>query len=113
MAQLMSQGYSGAQNTAGNVANLGLSGTGGSNSIGQYLQQLQMQQANPGIMQSQILQSGVSGAPQSTTQSTPVNYNTGAGVLGGASTGAGIGSAFGPWGTGIGAAAGGLLGLFH
>lgn len=34
------------------------------------------------------------------------------GALGGAATGAAVGSFFGPWGTAIGAAGGGLLGLF-
>jgi len=46
------------------------------------------------------------------TQSTTAPYSSGAGILGGATSGAGLGSMFGPWGTGIGAVLGGLLGAF-
>jgi len=44
------------------------------------------------------------------TTSQPLTRNAGVGALGGAATGAKIGSAFGPWGTAGGAAIGGLLG---
>lgn len=56
--------------------------------------------------------SRVSGAfpGQSTTQTTPTYRNHTAGALGGAASGASIGSGFGPWGTLIGAVGGGLLG---
>jgi hypothetical protein len=51
------------------------------------------------------------GYPGSTaTQTTPTYRNRTAGAAGGAIAGAQMGSAFGPWGTGIGAVAGGLLG---
>jgi hypothetical protein len=46
------------------------------------------------------------------TQTTTAPYSAGTGILGGAASGAGIGSAFGPWGTAIGAGLGGLLSLF-
>jgi hypothetical protein len=46
------------------------------------------------------------------TTSTTQPYSAGAGILGGASTGAGIGGTFGPFGAGIGALLGGLLGAF-
>lgn len=113
MAQLLAGGYQSAMGNAGTVANLGLSSTGGANDIGQYLQQLAYQRANPGITQTQILQGATAGTPYGTTTSQPVNYNTGAGILGGAATGASIGSAIPGIGTGIGALAGGILGLFH
>jgi hypothetical protein len=45
-----------------------------------------------------------------TTQTTPTYRNRTAGALGGAMGGAQLGSTFGPWGTAIGAVAGGLLG---
>lgn len=47
---------------------------------------------------------------QNATQTTPTHRNRTAGAAGGAMAGAQMGSAFGPWGTGIGAIAGGLLG---
>ncbi len=46
------------------------------------------------------------------TTSTTQPYSSGAGILGGATSGAGLGSLFGPWGVGIGAILGGLLGAF-
>lgn len=49
---------------------------------------------------------------QTTTSTMTMPRNRGAGVAGGAMAGAGIGSAFGPWGAGIGAVGGGLLGFF-
>jgi hypothetical protein len=52
------------------------------------------------------------GMPTGQTSSQPLYNNTGASFLGGATSGAGIGSAFGPIGTGIGAGVGGLLGIF-
>jgi hypothetical protein len=112
MGQLLSQGYSGAQGVASQLANLGLSGAAGSDAIGQYLQQLHYQQMNPGITQTNILQGAAAGTPYGTTTTTPVNRNTGAGILGGAATRAGIGSMIPGIGTGVGAVAGGILGLF-
>ena len=58
----------------------------------------------------------LAGAPGGTTASTMYGgqqtSNPLMGALGGASSGAAVGSMFGPWGTGIGAIGGGLLGLF-
>jgi hypothetical protein len=59
-----------------------------------------------------ILKGGLSGMPYGSTTREPLTRNAGAGFLGGAATGAGIGSAFGPLGTGVGAGLGGLFGLF-
>lgn len=47
---------------------------------------------------------------QNATQTTPTYRNRTAGAAGGALAGAQMGSAFGPWGTAIGAIGGGLLG---
>jgi hypothetical protein len=52
------------------------------------------------------------GAGNTTNATTPTYRNRTAGALGGAMGGAQLGSTFGPWGTGIGAIAGGLLGGF-
>jgi hypothetical protein len=52
--------------------------------------------------------SGALGGTTSTTAPKPPNY---AAPLGGAVAGAQLGSAFGPWGTGLGALGGGALGL--
>lgn len=62
--------------------------------------------------------SGLLGRTATTTgtttgsESQPLFENKGAGLLGGALTGAQLGSTFGPIGTGIGAIGGGLLGAF-
>lgn len=53
----------------------------------------------------------VYGAPRGSVTSTPVYRNTGAGILGGALTGASIGNVFGAPGAAVGAGLGGLLGL--
>jgi hypothetical protein len=50
------------------------------------------------------------GGNMGSTQSTPIYRNRGAGAVGGAVSGAQLGSSFGPWGTAIGAIGGGLLG---
>lgn len=56
---------------------------------------------------------GQNGAPFRSGQTTlPTNSNQWGTALGGAASGAAMGSSFGPWGTGIGAVAGGLLGAF-
>jgi hypothetical protein len=49
---------------------------------------------------------------QNATSSTPTYRNRTAGAMGGAMAGAQMGSYFGPWGTGIGAIGGGLLGAY-
>lgn len=65
-----------------------------------------------GANQLDILKSGLSGMPTGSTQSQPLTRSGGAGILGGAATGAGIGKMFGPMGAGLGAGLGGLFGLF-
>jgi hypothetical protein len=47
---------------------------------------------------------------QNSTSTTPIHRNRTAGAAGGAMAGAQVGSAFGPWGTAVGAIGGGLLG---
>jgi hypothetical protein len=106
IAGLLDQGYNNAQTQAGNVANLGMGATGQIANIGDYLRQIQQQQANPDAARLQLLQQGVT-APTSQTTTTPGQKRNGiAGALGGAISGfATTGS---PWG----AAAGGLAGLW-
>lgn len=48
----------------------------------------------------------------SSTSTQPYYQNQAAGAMGGAMGGAAMGSMFGPWGTGIGAVGGGLMGMF-
>jgi len=68
---------------------------------------------NP-ITQQQMLLAAAQGLPISSlmgqTSSSPLYRNTGAGILGGALTGAQVGGVFGPMGPIIGAIGGGLLG---
>jgi hypothetical protein len=80
--------------------------------MGQFYQQ----QSWP-VQNLDLLLSSLSGVPYDTTsmqygatQAPSQQRNVGAGALGGAASGASIGSAFGPIGTGIGAIGGGLLG---
>jgi hypothetical protein len=63
------------------------------------------------MQQMQWLQSILTGLPFGSQQSMTSPTNRGAGLLGGAATGAGIGGMFGPLGAGIGAGLGGLIGL--
>lgn len=65
------------------------------------------------LQQFGMLQSILTGMPLGMSQNFFQGGNTGAGILGGALSGAGIGSAFGPWGAGIGALGGGILGAFR
>lgn len=57
-----------------------------------------------------LVNGGTYGGQSTTTQ--PVYSSRAGSFLGGAASGAGIGSSFGPWGAGIGAGVGGLLSLF-
>lgn len=106
IAGLLDQGYSNAQTQAGNAANLGLGATGNIANIGDYLRQIQQQQANPDAERLRLLQGGVTN-PNSTTVTAPgQKKNPITGALGGAISGfAATGS---PWG----AAAGGVAGLW-
>jgi hypothetical protein len=85
------------------------------NLAGQYQQDAQRrfdyEQQAPQMLLDQYL-GRVRGTDYGSTTRQSGGGNTAAGVLGGAATGAGIGSTFGPWGTAIGAGLGGLIGLF-
>lgn len=123
VAQLQQQGFNDAQGRAAQAVNLGLSGLQGQAGLADYLRQIQQQgydanlgqfneQRDWGLRGLQALQGAVQGTPYGQSQSTPLTRNAGAGALGGALTGAQIGSAIPGVGTAIGAIGGGLLGLF-
>lgn len=100
IAQLQYGGYNDAMNRAGTMANFGMGAAGAG------------AQMDPAMMKFLMMHQGMAGLPYGSSVTQPVNRNRVAGALGGAETGSEIGSAFGPWGTGIGAATGGLMGLF-
>lgn len=95
---------------------------------GNIQQQQQQNQDNIGINQYQtaqnwplrqlsILEGALGQTPYSTSSTTTQtgSTNTGAGILGGAAAGASVGQSIGggsPWGTGLGALGGGILGAF-
>lgn len=112
-AGLLSSGYTGAMNQANSLANFGMQGAAGSASMGDYLRQIQMQQA-PGAYQMQMMKQGLSGLNTGTvgTQTGPPgNWLTGA--VGGATSGATLGGQYGGgWGALGGGVVGGLLGGF-
>lgn len=104
------------------VAGLGLTGNGGLAGLGGTFRGINqagmdtryndfVQRRDWGLRNLDILNRTM-GNPTGQTSTTPTTRNVGAGILGGASTGAGIGGIFGPVGAGIGAGIGGLLGLF-
>jgi hypothetical protein len=99
-----------AQQTAQNQMNAGYM-----NQQNQYNADFQ-NSMNPVTQQQMLLAAALNGLPlgammgQSTTGTQQMYRNAGAGALGGAMTGAQLGSMFGPWGTAIGAVGGGLLG---
>lgn len=106
IAGLLDQGYNNAQSVAGGVANLGFGANGEVANIGDYLRQIQQQQANPDAERLKLLNAGVTN-PTSTTTKAPAQKRNGiAGALGGAISG--FASTGSPWG----AAAGGLAGLW-
>lgn len=101
---------------ANQLPGIGLLGSDILQGVGLTQQQLEQQQLTAPLTAQQMLLAAAAGSPnfngligQSTTQ--PVYSNKGAGALGGALTGAQLGSYFGPMGTGLGAVGGGLLGL--
>jgi hypothetical protein len=111
IAGLMKSGYDDARGQAMGLANLGMGASGQLFQMGDARRRIEMEN-DPNMRRFMILQAAMQGLPYGTTQTTPMGSNAGAGFLGGAATGASIGSNFGPWGTAIGAGAGGLLGLF-
>lgn len=85
------------------------------NQLGAQYQQWYNQAYSP-YQQLGVLQSALSGAlgagAQGVTTNTQSSGNQGMSALGGAASGAAMGSMFGPIGTGVGAVGGGLLGAF-
>jgi hypothetical protein len=78
-----------------------------------YDRQLYDQAWNYPYNQLNFMQGLISGSPyQQSTGPNPNYVSPGQGALGGAAAGASMGSSFGPWGTGIGAVAGGLMGYY-
>lgn len=113
LAGLRYQGFNDAMGRAGSLANLGMQANGELANFGDYRRRL-AESNDPALRRLAILQ-GAAGLPSGTTTSQPVYQNRGAGFLGGAATGAGIGgqlSGGNPWGVGIGAGIGGIVGLF-
>lgn len=101
---------------AGALPGIGLLGSDVLRGVGAEQQNLEQQQLTAPLTAQQMLLQAANGGPslngvigQNTTQ--PVYSNKGAGALGGALTGAKLGSYFGPMGTGLGAVGGGILGL--
>lgn len=87
VAGLLNNGYTNAQNVAGQVANLGFGATGQMAGLGDYLRQIQQMQANPGQQQLGILKQGLDGTPYGTTQtqyskSSPLSTIAGLAALG-------------------------------
>jgi hypothetical protein len=110
IASLLQGEYTGAMDRANSLANFGMGGADRGFAAGEYFRNLQ-EQNDPSMRHARVLRDMYIPTGGGVT-SQPTNRNAGAGFLGGAATGAGIGSQFGPWGTGIGAGLGGLIGLF-
>jgi hypothetical protein len=81
------------------------------NQLGYNSQQFQNAWNYP-YQQLNTLTSATSSQPYGSTTTTSGGGNPTASALGGAASGAAIGSTFGPWGTAIGAVGGGLMGAF-
>jgi len=102
---------------AGQLPGVGLLASDVLQGVGNQQQQLQQRQLTAPIDAQMMLMSALNGfnpsayTGQSSTTTQPIYSNKGAGALGGALTGAQLGSYFGPLGTGIGAIGGGLLGF--
>jgi hypothetical protein len=101
----------------------GLGAAGDLFNAGDYLRNVQQQgyddaqtrfnnQRDWGLRGLGAMTGAMGGMPYGQTQSTPLTRNAGAGILGGAATGAEIGSAIPGFGTALGAGLGGILGLF-
>lgn len=79
------------------------------NELSDIVNRYNLQQQRPYTNLSNYAQT-IYGSPSFPSQTQPYFRNTSAGALGGALSGAQLGSMFGPWGTAIGAIGGGLLG---
>jgi hypothetical protein len=111
VANLLREGFSNAQGVAGQLANLGLGATGQIAGIGDYLRNIEQDQANPGVHRLGILNAGMAGGGQQSSQTSQTTQLPGTSALqniaGIATMGAGL---FG--GGGLLAGLGGLGGLF-
>lgn len=105
IAGLLDQGYSNAQNVAGQTANLGFGATGQMANIGDYLRNISQQQSNPDAARLQLLQQGVTNPNSTTTTEKMPNKSPWSTVAGLATTGLGLFS-----GGGIASKAAGLFG---
>lgn len=122
-ANLLYGGFNDANQRALQAANFGLGSSQQAFNAGDYFRDIQQQyltdQQNRfneardwDIRNLDILKGALTGTPYGQTQETPLYKNVGAGILGGAATGAQIGSAIPGVGTALGAGIGGLIGLF-
>lgn len=121
-ANLLYGGYNDAMGRAGQLANLGFGASDRLFQGGDYLRNVDQQglddryrrhleERDWGVRGLDILKSGMAGTPYGMSTNTPLHRNWGAGVLGGAATGAQIGSLVPGIGTAVGAGLGGLFGL--
>jgi hypothetical protein len=121
-ANLLYGGFNDAMGRAGQLANFGMQYGDRSFQAGDYFRNQQQQQYDNSrnnfneardwnVRNLDILKGGMTGMPYGTQTSQPLTRNAGAGLLGGAATGAQIGSVIPGVGTAIGAGVGGLLGL--
>jgi hypothetical protein len=122
-ANLLHGGFNDAMGRAGQLANLGMGAADRQFGLGDYNRQIAQQgmdvnygnfqqQRDWGLRNLDILRGTNQGFQTGSTQSQPLHRNVGAGFIGGAATGAGVGGAFGPLGAGIGAGIGGIASLF-
>lgn len=112
LAGLNKSGYDDAMTRAGAAANLGFGASGAMAGLGDYTRSVGMDQ-NPALWRLKMLSQvpfGNTGSTQTTTGTQ--GHNGASGLLGGAATGAEIGSMFPGWGTAIGTGLGGLFGMF-
>jgi hypothetical protein len=112
LSGLRYQGFNDAMGRAQGAANFGMGAAPGLMGIGDYIRTI-TEHNDPNRRKLDILREGIMGLPHGTSTTQPVNRNLGAGVLGGASAGAGIAQGLGastPWGWAA-AGLGGLLGL--
>lgn len=117
MGQLLGSERDRQLQASNSLPGIGMMGSDVLRDVGGEQQRLSQAQLTAPLTAQQMLLDASSGGMNMNgligqTSSQPIYKNTGAGILGGAATGAQIGSMFGPMGTGIGAIGGGLLGLF-
>jgi hypothetical protein len=125
-AWLSSQAAFGEANLGGEAQNLGMSGAQALLGVGNQQQSQAQANLNVPFYQYQAAQAypfqtagweasnleGLTGAAGGTSSTTTPGPSKGSAVVGGALSGAAMGSMFGPWGTAIGAGVGGLAGAF-